>query len=91
MSELDDRLAALRARFVARLKEDRESLGAAANPGSEDFRHIVHRLAGTAGTMGFPDVSAKAAALEQEMLSGSAEMEPALDALRAAMDEAVTQ
>lgn len=92
MSELEHRLAALRAKFVERLKEDRQSLEpATVDPTSEDFRHIVHRLAGTAGTMGFPQVSAKAATLEQQMLAGAVSVEAELAALRATMDAAIAQ
>lgn len=66
MSAFDDRLAALRARFLARAADDHAALTAARDAGDrEAIRSIAHSLAGGAGIFGFPEVSAAARALEE--------------------------
>lgn len=91
-----DRLAALRARFVARCAEDREILAGFAAPfppaAREAMRGIAHRLAGAAGTFGFPAASEAALRLEEAceaecddaaLVGALGEMDSALAAVRA--------
>lgn len=80
----DERMAALRERFLERAASDRVALAAAGEAG--DFaaiRDLAHRLAGVAGTLGFPEISVLARALED---AGGAEIAPALDRLLTSID-----
>lgn len=71
MSEFDDRMAQLRARFVARAAEQRAQLVAALLAGDHDeMRRLAHGLSGSAGVFGFPEISADAQALEEAVDEG---------------------
>ncbi|CDO36956.1 Hpt domain-containing protein [Novosphingobium mathurense] len=70
MSDLEDRLTPLRLRFIERLHgnlpallELRPKLGDDAS--RTEVIAIVHKIAGMAGTMGFPDLGAAARKLEE--------------------------
>lgn len=82
MSEIDDALARLRQRFVARCADDlaelRRRSGAAPD---DDLVRLVHRIAGAAGTFGFADLSDRAKAAEDALVTGDAGREAALAAL----------
>jgi HPt (histidine-containing phosphotransfer) domain-containing protein len=66
MTDFDDRLAALRARFLARAADDRAALATAQKANDrEAIRRIAHGLAGAAGVFGFADISAAARAVEE--------------------------
>jgi two-component system OmpR family response regulator len=79
----DDRFAAPRARFINRARDDIETLAhnraklgdeAKASGALNEIITVAHRLAGGGGTVGLPEISANAFALEQcalGMLSGS--------------------
>jgi HPt (histidine-containing phosphotransfer) domain-containing protein len=79
-------LAGLRARFLSRAADDfavlRRWSDAGAAPGAQQA-HILHRLAGAAGTFGFEDLSACAKRAEEALASGagSPEMRMLLDRL----------
>lgn len=62
-----DRLAAVRARFLVRLGEERAALASGALSG-EDTIMLVHRMAGLAGTLGADEVCSKAQAYERGLL-----------------------
>lgn len=83
MTGFDDKLAGLRARFLDRCRTDLPLLeAAAARPqaaDAEELRFCVHRLAGAAGTFGFPDLSAAAGDADDELVQGRA---PSPDQLR---------
>lgn len=66
MTAFDERLAGLRARFVARAAQDGVRLRDVADAGDlAEIRRIAHGLAGTAGTFGFPQISDAARAVEE--------------------------
>jgi len=90
VSDFEERLAVLRARFVERLKEDRRCLDRSnLEDRSQEFRHTVHRLAGTAATMGYPAISTKAQTLDHELISGCGDGHDALNELIVAIDEVI--
>lgn len=58
-------MAALRTRFVARAAKDRAAILEADRAGNiAEIRRISHALAGTAGTLGFPELGAAALRVE---------------------------
>ena len=70
MSEIEAGIAALRARFVTRSREDLEALRGWAHAGARpdaDHHRILHRLSGAAGTFGFHALSARAKAVEDQL------------------------
>ena len=81
-----DRLATLRTRFVVRAAEDRQILAELEPPFSraarEQVRLLAHRLAGAAGTFGYPEASEAAFELEEVCETGRDDL-----ALRAALDK----
>jgi two-component system cell cycle response regulator len=97
----DDPEAALRevrARFTCNFPEQITSAGvlaaAAADPRqSKPLLHVIHQMAGLAGTIGFPAVSHKAIELDQRLSTRSGSpveagwVQPLLDAILAAFDE----
>lgn len=72
MTDRIARLAAIRERFLARLAEDRAALAALCGEpgpaGREQAIGIAHKLAGLAGSLGFPTISIKASCLEATLL-----------------------
>ncbi len=65
MTDIDARMAQLRARFRSRAADDRERILAAL--GDDDLvevRRLAHGLSGSGGVFGFPEVSEDAAAVE---------------------------
>jgi HPt (histidine-containing phosphotransfer) domain-containing protein len=81
--EAAGRLDALRRRFVARCAEDLAALDAASTP--EALRPVLHRLAGAAGTFGYPDLSRLAGEAEDATVEGRMPTAAELDAVRAAL------
>lgn len=64
-------LDALRTRFVERCTEDRVKLGAVVAARDADaLKLLSHKLAGAAGTFGYPSVSQAALAVEDELDAG---------------------
>jgi HPt (histidine-containing phosphotransfer) domain-containing protein len=66
-----DPLAALRSRFIARGAEDLAVLRGHLDGGPLDataLRFTVHRLAGAAGTFGYPEISEAAGKAEDDIL-----------------------
>jgi HPt (histidine-containing phosphotransfer) domain-containing protein len=79
---MTDPLASLRRRFLARVVEDLAALDAGAEPGP-----LVHRLAGTAGTLGFAELSLLASIVDDQLAEGPADpadWETLVAAMRAA-------
>ena len=66
---MSDPISRLRAGFVQRCREDQKRL-TEASPGDEVFASIAHRLAGAAGSFGFPELSEAAAAVDHSIRSG---------------------
>jgi len=85
---MTDPLAALRERFRARVADDRARLETLAAKGmqGDELRDLVHNLAGTAGMFGFPDVSAAAGEIDDQLAAGLATNATSLDRLRASLD-----
>jgi len=79
-----------RAKFVAgfpqQLQRLRHLLGA--DPAGHELHQLVHRMAGFAGTVGLPEVSAAAAALEAAFVDGGAAGAPGALALADELDAA---
>ena len=86
MTEPEDRIAALRARFLARATDD---LAMLRNADDETAQYIAHRLAGSAGTFGFTSIS-QAAILLDEALDRSVEAAE-IKRLRAALVSALAK
>jgi HPt (histidine-containing phosphotransfer) domain-containing protein len=72
--EAEAKLAALRRRYLASLPAKRRELAAAwaalaagstTDQALEHLRHLAHRLAGSAGLYGLPEISAAARSLEE--------------------------
>ena len=73
MSEFDARMSDLRRRFVVRCVEDLAVLDAAGScetkeAGGDCLRLAVHRMAGAAGTFGFPEIGALAGAIDDALI-----------------------
>ncbi|WP_244672835.1 Hpt domain-containing protein [Mesorhizobium sp. 131-2-1] len=89
-----DPFAPLRQRFLARCADQLAELKAAREaplPGNDPLIRLAHSLAGAAGTFGFPQISARASALETllvEQADGGA-IGAALDALIAEIERAL--
>lgn len=73
MTDRIARLAAIRERFLVRLAEDRAALAALCGEPAADGREqaigVAHKLAGLAGSLGFPTISIKASRLEAALLT----------------------
>lgn len=66
MTDINAALAPIRERFRSRCAEDAASLRSALAQEEDALaRSLSHRLAGLAGTIGFPDISNAAADLEE--------------------------
>lgn len=74
MSEQLSRLAAIRTRFLERLAEQRLELERLSRleGGNFEAQEIVHKIAGMAGSLGFPDLSAAASKVEMLLVKDSA-------------------
>lgn len=77
-------LGRLRTRFVARAADDLAALqrhlgGQELAP--EPLRFLVHRLAGAAGTFGYPDISDAAGRAEDDLLASSPDLQTSLGRL----------
>lgn len=76
MSDFDERMAQLRARFVTRCDDLRGQLVIAAQAMDRNgLRSLAHGLSGTAGVFGFPKISFEAQAVEEGVDQGLEEAE----------------
>lgn len=66
---MDDRLAHLRARFIARCRAELAMIETN-EISDQDLQHIVHRIAGMAGTVGLKELGIAAAHLEYALRRG---------------------
>ncbi len=77
---MTDALALLQRQFLERCRSDLAALEAlASEPLHPEVVHLVHRLAGTAGSFGYSEISAAAA--RYETAAGDAKREPFVDLL----------
>lgn len=85
---MTDALALLQARFVERCRADLEQLRGLGADHSE-LGMIAHRLAGSAGSFGYPEISRAAAMVDDHTRSGpgpsSGEVRALIEALEKAM------
>ncbi len=65
---MNDPLAPIRARFVERARDDLDRIKA-----GEELRFLAHRMAGTAATLGFHEVGALSARIDDQMSNGDAD------------------
>jgi HPt (histidine-containing phosphotransfer) domain-containing protein len=63
---MNDPLASLRERFLDRLRDDLAQL-----EGGGEARPLVHRTAGTAGMLGFQDLSRLASVVDDQLFDGA--------------------
>ena len=86
-----DGLLELRQRFFARSRVDlasmRKLVATPAGLASQELRELVHRMAGTAGTVGYHAASVAALAVDQEMAEGRNPTRDTLDSLLLAVNE----
>lgn len=86
---MNDALAILREQFLERCRSDFVQLSRC-RADSEAFASLVHRLAGAAGSFGFPQVSAAAGVVDLRIRNReeptSAEFEGLMEALENAID-----
>jgi HPt (histidine-containing phosphotransfer) domain-containing protein len=90
MSDVAAAMDTLRARFLARSKDDLAALQRWSSGGAapdDDHHRILHRLAGAAGTFGFAAISDHAKAVEDLVVAGRSGDGAALSALIAALAE----
>ncbi len=67
--EMEEKLAILKARFRARLTDNLKEVQKLSKiDGFEKLIEISHKLAGTAGTYGYAELSAQMRLLEQDLL-----------------------
>lgn len=67
-SDIEDKLQALRERFHNRLQDTRTTIaGWLDNTHVDELQTIVHKLAGTAGTYGYHDLSQQMRELEEQI------------------------
>jgi HPt (histidine-containing phosphotransfer) domain-containing protein len=88
---VNEALAALRQRFVARCVGDLARLRdlAKGDLASSELQELAHSLAGAAGTFGFPRVSEVAGRVDDRFAIGQSPSRADVDALIAALQEAV--
>ena len=92
-----DPLARLRERFLARCRDHLAVLKAAASSGravcgaDDDLLKVVHSLAGAGGTFGFPEISARAFAVESLLIAQEIDNYAAKSSLQALILEIEVQ
>lgn len=77
-----DALAALRSLFIERCRKDLTELDRLRSESdTAAIGAIVHRLAGAAGSFGFPEISERASAIDQQLRDGHRAPEHDVDTL----------
>lgn len=74
-NDFDERYARIRENYVGRVRDRMATIERAVEALREEFeverfdeiRQLVHRLAGSGETMGFPDISARSIELEEQL------------------------
>jgi HPt (histidine-containing phosphotransfer) domain-containing protein len=90
VSDVAAAMDTLRARFLARSKNDLDALQLWSSAGAapdDDHHRILHRLAGAAGTFGFAAISDHAKAVEDLVVAGRNGEGADLDALIATLGQ----
>lgn len=78
------------AKFQAELRQRVEAI-CGADAGPDDIRADAHKIVGTAGMMGFRQLSHCASVLEDAVCRGSSELSPLVDEVRSAADRALAE
>ena len=91
MNPLEERMAALRARFVERAREERVAIAEAMDGAlaRDALRRRGHSIAGTAGLFGFDEIGEDAKALEEAIDEDASDRE--VRALAAALERQLAQ
>lgn len=84
---MTDPLQALRLLFIERCRTDLARLKAPS--GEDELALTIHRLSGSAGSFGFPEISVLAADIDVRIRNGEARSSDQLDALIRALEQAV--
>ena len=88
---MSDGFEAIARRFRDRCANDlvtvETALSQSPNPGSDDLRTVVHRLAGLAATFGFAELGRLSREIDLELVEGRQPSQRQLQALAAAMAE----
>ena len=85
---MTDPLEALKPLFIARCGEDLAGLRQAQKEGdTSEVKRLAHRLAGSAGSFGFPEISRLALIVDEGCPFGAATPEVALNELIAVLDQ----
>lgn len=85
---MTDPLEALKPLFIARCGEDLAGLRRAKKEGDiSEIERLSHRLAGSAGSFGFPEISRLALIVNEGCQADAAELELALNELIAMLDQ----
>lgn len=85
----EDEFAALRERFRERTRGQAKDLRARLAEGdlqAPEIERIVHSLAGTGAMLGFDELAASAAAIDDQYVAGQAPSRETLEALALAME-----
>jgi HPt (histidine-containing phosphotransfer) domain-containing protein len=87
-----DPLAALRDKFRARSADDltRLRMLIQGDLSSTELRHLAHSLAGSAGTFGFPTLSAAAASVDDDYALGRTPDRSSFDRLERELEQLAT-
>ncbi|MBS0294788.1 MAG: Hpt domain-containing protein [Proteobacteria bacterium] len=89
----DERLQALKQRFLARSAGDLQVIARAladpASVGRDDLRQVVHRLAGAAGTFGYAELSRIAGEADDALVLNQADVGAELTQLVEALKDAL--
>jgi HPt (histidine-containing phosphotransfer) domain-containing protein len=87
-------LEAIRLRFISRLREDYDFLTryrATDGSNSPQLVAIVHRMAGSAGLVGFPEISAVAGRLDDALADPAHDPQQGLDELLAMLKTTISK
>lgn len=86
---MTDPLELLRGQFIERCRTDLDRL-AMLEPGHPDIGMIAHRLAGAAGSFGYPEISEAAAVVDDRVRYGPTPSADEIRTLRRALRVIVT-
>lgn len=85
---MTDPLAALRVLFIERCRNDLHDLRRFHDSGDlEEIGHLVHRLAGSAGSFGLPEISRLASGIDQQLRDSHGDTPVELGPLLAALQD----
>ncbi len=92
MNDLQEKLRAVKQVFLARTREEYTTLRRHQQMRDlprDELRRIIHRLSGSAGFFGYPDIGRMAGLIDEELADGAADDQIDLPRLLAALGEIV--